>query len=136
MPKQILAVDDQPNVLRAIEVSLEKAGYEVSTAVDGVEALAKIRSGPPDMVVLDVMMPRMDGFEVLRELQADPNTRDIPVVMLTAKDQDEDIFQGWQRGAEMYLTKPFSPNQLLVMVRRIFQAREQEAAKKEPRIEL
>ncbi len=124
MPKHILAVDDEVNIRRLIEVNLQRQGYRVSTAMDGEEALDRIRTERPDMVVLDVMMPRMDGFEVLRRLKLDPETREIPVVMLTAKAQDADVMEGWKAGVEVYLTKPFNPLQLLEFVRRIFEARD------------
>lgn len=124
MPKHILAVDDEVHIRRLIEVNLHRFGYRVSTAADGQEALEKIRQEPPDMVVLDVMMPRVDGHEVLRRLKLDPATREIPVVMLTAKAQDQDIFRGWQAGVEMYLTKPFNPMELTTFVKKIFEAQE------------
>jgi len=120
MAKKILVVDDERHIVRLVEVNLQKAGYTVVTAYDGVEALLKVQSEHPDMVILDVMMPRMDGFEVLKKLQADAATRDIPVIMLTAKAQDADIFQGWSSGVSSYLTKPFNPRELLAFVERIF----------------
>lgn len=120
--KKILVVDDQKHIVRLVQITLEKAGYEVVTAYDGVEALEKVEQEAPDMLVLDVMMPRMDGFEVLKKLQADAKTRDIPVIMLTAKAQDADIFRGWSSGVSSYLTKPFNPRELLTFVERIFQS--------------
>jgi two-component system alkaline phosphatase synthesis response regulator PhoP len=122
MAKKILAVDDEKHIVRLIQVNLERAGYEVVTAGDGKEALEKVKSENPDMIVLDVMMPYMDGFEVLRTLKADQATRDIPVIMLTAKAQDADVFRGWQSGVDSYLTKPFNPMELLSFVERIFQS--------------
>ncbi len=124
MAKQILVVDDEVFIRRLVEVNLQRAGYRVTIAHDGVEALEKVREDRPDLVVLDVMMPRMDGFETLRQLKADPATADIPVVMLTAKAQDADIFNGWKSGADCYLTKPFNPLQLLTFIRRILEAHE------------
>lgn len=124
MAKRILVVDDERHIVRLIQVNLERAGYEILTAFDGVEALEKVSQDNPDMLVLDVMMPRMDGFEVLRNLKADPRTESIPVIMLTAKAQDADIFRGWQTGVDAYLTKPFNPRELLVFVERIFLAAE------------
>jgi two-component system, OmpR family, alkaline phosphatase synthesis response regulator PhoP len=118
----ILAVDDERNILRLVEVNLNRAGYRVSTAMDGQEALEKIRAERPDMVVLDWMMPRMDGFALLRTLKANPDTQGIPVIMLTAKAQDKDIFAGWQAGADVYLSKPFNPAELLLFVRKILEA--------------
>lgn len=120
--KKILVVDDERHIVRLVEVNLVRAGYEVVTAFDGVEALDAVKEHKPDMLVLDVMMPRMDGFEVLKHLQADPGYQNIPVIMLTAKAQDADIFKGWQSGVSSYLTKPFNPKELLVFVERIFQS--------------
>jgi two-component system alkaline phosphatase synthesis response regulator PhoP/two-component system response regulator VicR len=97
------------------------SGYRVTTACDGQEALDKIGRDRPDMVLLDVMMPRVDGFEVLRRMKADPGTAEIPVLMLTAKAQDADVFHGWQSGADCYLTKPFNPVELLAWVKRVFE---------------
>ena len=122
MPKRILVVDDEPHIVRLVQVNLQREGYEVLTAYDGVDALEKVANEKPDMVVLDVMMPRMNGFEVLKKLKADDETRDIPVIMLTAKAQDADVFRGWQSGVDSYLTKPFNPMELLTFVRRIFQS--------------
>ncbi len=120
MPKKILAVDDERHIVRLVEVNLQRAGYEVVTAFDGREALEKVKSENPDLVVLDVMMPYMDGFEVLKHLKADPATAEIPVILLTAKAQDADVFRGWQSGVDCYLTKPFNPMELLTFVKRIF----------------
>ena len=120
MPKKILAVDDERHIVRLVEVNLQRAGYEVVTAYDGREALEKVKSENPDLVVLDVMMPYMDGFEVLKNLKSDPETADLPVIMLTAKAQDADVFRGWQSGVDCYLTKPFNPMELLTFVKRIF----------------
>jgi len=120
VPKKILAVDDEKHIVRLVQVNLERAGYEVVTANDGKEALQKVQEEKPDLVVLDVMMPYMDGFEVLQNLRRNPSTREIPVIMLTAKAQDADVFKGWQSGVDCYLTKPFNPMELLSFVKRIF----------------
>lgn len=124
MPKKILAVDDEKHIVRLVQVNLERQGYEVVTANDGREALEKVESEKPDLVVLDVMMPYMDGFEVLQNLRRNANTRDIPVIMLTAKAQDADVFRGWQSGVDCYLTKPFNPMELISFVKRIFKSLE------------
>jgi two-component system alkaline phosphatase synthesis response regulator PhoP/two-component system response regulator VicR len=118
--KKILVVDDERHIVRLIQVNLERAGYKVLSAYDGPEALKKIDSEKPDMIVLDVMMPRMDGFEVLKRLKAKPETNELPVIMLTAKAQDADVFRGWSSGVSAYLTKPFNPIELITFVRRIF----------------
>ena len=104
-----------------MQVNLERAGYEVVTAFDGKEAVGKVKEVNPELIVCDVMMLYMDGFEVLRTVRADPETRDIPFIMLTAKAQDADIFRGRLR-VHAYLTKPFNPMELLAFVKRIFQA--------------
>jgi two-component system alkaline phosphatase synthesis response regulator PhoP/two-component system response regulator VicR len=124
MAKKILAVDDERHIVRLVQVNLERQGYEVVTAFDGKEALEKVSSEQPDLIVLDVMMPYMDGFEVLQNLKRDPGTRDIPVIMLTAKAQDADVFRGWQSGVDCYLTKPFNPMELIAFVKRIFKSLE------------
>ena len=124
MAKKILACDDEKHIVRLVQVNLERAGFEVLTANDGKEALEKIRHHNPDLIILDVMMPYMDGFEVLQNLRRNPSTRDIPVIMLTAKAQDADVFRGWQSGVDCYLTKPFNPLELLSFVRRIFSTME------------
>lgn len=127
MAKHVLAVDDEIFIRRLIEVNLLRAGYRVTTAEDGQDALEKIRAERPDLVVSDVMMPRMDGFELLKQVKMDPELNDLPILMLTAKAQDADIFKGWQSGAEAYLTKPFNPMELLTFVKRIFESREHPA---------
>ncbi len=118
MPKKILAVDDERHIVRLVQVNLERAGYQVVTAFDGREALEKVESEKPDLVILDVMMPYMDGFEVLQLLRKNQATRELPVIMLTAKAQDADVFRGWQSGVDCYLTKPFNPMELISFVRR------------------
>lgn len=124
MPKKILAVDDERHIVRLVQVNLERAGYEVVTAYDGKDALEKVASENPDLVVLDVMMPYMDGFEVLQNLRKNQATRELPVIMLTAKAQDADVFRGWQSGVDCYLTKPFNPMELISFVKRIFKSLE------------
>ncbi len=120
MPRKILAVDDEKNIAKLVQTVLERAGFQVVTAYDGKEALQKIASEHPDLVILDVMMPYMDGFEVLQTMRRNAGTRDIPVIMLTAKSADQDVFRGWQSGVDLYLTKPFNPNELVSFVKRIF----------------
>lgn len=119
---RILAVDDEPNIVRLIQVNLERVGYQVETANNGVQALEKIRASRPDLVVSDVMMPEMDGFELLSTIRRDATLEDLPVIMLTAKAQDRNVMEGYQRGADMYLTKPFNPMELISFVKRILQS--------------
>ncbi|MCH8275076.1 MAG: response regulator [Armatimonadetes bacterium] len=122
MPVKILVCDDERSIVRLIQVNLERQGWQVVTAYDGKEGLEKIRSEKPDVVILDVMMPYMDGFEVLKTLRRDPGLQNIPVVMLTAKAQDKDVFEGYHYGADVYLTKPFNPMELVTFVKRILQS--------------
>ncbi len=130
MAKRILAVDDEKHILRLVQINLEKAGYEVVTASNGREALESVRAQMPSLIVMDVMMPEMDGLEALQTLKNDEATAHIPVVMLTAKAQDADVFQGWQSGADLYLTKPFNPIELLTFVKRIFDAQKDQKSDK------
>lgn len=116
---KILAVDDERHIARLVQVNLERQGHQVTVAYDGEEALQKVAQERPDLIVCDVMMPRKDGFQVLTELKADPATADIPVIMLTAKAQDADVFRGWSSGVDCYLTKPFQPQELINFVQRV-----------------
>ncbi|MCX7799416.1 MAG: response regulator [Fimbriimonadales bacterium] len=134
MPLKVLVCDDERHIVRLIQVNLERQGYQVVTAFDGKEGLEKIRSEKPDIVVLDVMMPYMDGFEVLRSIRREPETESLPVIMLTAKAQDKDVFEGYHYGADMYLTKPFNPMELVTFVKRI--AKGTEGGSGDKRIEL
>ncbi|MER3414183.1 MAG: two-component system response regulator [Armatimonadota bacterium] len=122
MATRILVCDDERSIVRLIQVNLERQGWEVIPAYDGKEGLEKILKEKPDVVVLDVMMPYMDGFEVLKNLRREPDTQNIPVVMLTAKAQDKDVFEGYHYGADVYLTKPFNPMELVTFIRRILQS--------------
>jgi DNA-binding response OmpR family regulator len=119
MARTVLVVDDDPKIVRVVEINLTQAGYQVRTAADGEQALAAVTQERPDLVLLDVMMPRLDGFETLKRLKADPALTDIPVVMLTARAQDEDVFEGYGTGAQWYLTKPFEPEELRQVVRHL-----------------
>ncbi len=121
MALKILVCDDERHIVRLIQVNLERQGYQVVTAFDGKEGLEKVRTEKPDLCVLDVMMPYMDGFEVLKNIRRDPETENLPVIMLTAKAQDKDVFEGYHYGADMYLTKPFNPMELVTFVKRITQ---------------
>jgi Response regulators consisting of a CheY-like receiver domain and a winged-helix DNA-binding domain len=124
MAKTILIADDEPNIVRLVQMNLERHGYKVVGAPDGREALKMMEESQPDLIVLDVMMPYVDGFEVLRRVRSDPLLRDIPVVMLTVKAQDADVFEGESRGADVYLTKPVNPGELVSFVRRLVETQE------------
>ncbi len=111
--RKVLVIDDEPGIIDIVETNLLGEGFEVVSARDGKEGLEKIRSEKPDLVVLDVMMPEMDGWQVLKEVEKDPDTAGIPVIMLTAKAADEDYIHGLEEGAVEYLTKPFFPQELV-----------------------
>jgi len=113
---KILVVDDEVYILHILDFSLGAEGFDVITATDGEEALAKAQREKPDLIVMDVMMPRLDGYETCRRLKNDPGTRDIPVLLLTARGREEDRKQGMESGADDYITKPFSPNKLISRV--------------------
>jgi DNA-binding response OmpR family regulator len=113
---KVLLVDDDPVILKLLQVNFEMEGYTVVLANDGVEGLEKARSERPDIVLLDIMMPRMDGLQVTEALKADEATRNIPIILLSAKAQASDIQAGKDMGADDYLTKPFDPLELLERV--------------------
>jgi CheY-like chemotaxis protein len=111
--RTILVIDDDPVIQKLLSVNFEMEGYRVVTASDGLEGLAQVGIANPDIILLDVMMPRMDGLEVARKLKSDPLTTAIPIVLLSAKAQSTDIQSGLEAGAEDYITKPFDPLELL-----------------------
>ena len=115
----VLVVDDEEDILLLCRVNLEFEGYHVATASSGVEGLGLAQELHPSLVLLDVMMPTMDGWHVLEALKADTTTNDIPVVMLTARVQGEDQMRGWSGGAADYIMKPFSPVALLETIRNV-----------------
>jgi DNA-binding response OmpR family regulator len=118
MAKHVLAVDDELHIRRLIQINLEREGYRVTTAGDGQEALRQIQDERPDLVLLDVMMPHVDGFSLLRRLKEDPETADIPVMMLTVRAEDESMFEAWRSGVACYIPKPFHPSELVAFVKR------------------
>jgi diguanylate cyclase (GGDEF)-like protein len=117
MPETILVVDDDPDIARFVEVNLRSAGYDVAVAGDGEEALEKAGAVRPDLVLLDVMMPRIDGFEVAQRLRKNPQTANTSIIMLTAKALSADKVTGLQSGADDYIIKPFDPIELLARVK-------------------
>lgn len=112
----ILVVDDERAIQKILEFNLKKQGYEVQVAKDGLEALEKVRKNMPDLIILDLMMPHKNGYEVCEEIRADPNLKDILIILLTAKGQEIDRDKGMEVGADLYATKPFSPRALLESV--------------------
>lgn len=113
---RVLVADDDDDIRTLIVMNLELSGYQVASAADGMAAAKLARTLLPDVVVLDLMMPGMDGLEVLHSLKTWPETRDIPVLMLTAKTSDQDVWQGWQSGVNYYMTKPFDLDHLIQYV--------------------
>ena len=113
MPAKVLVVDDDPVIQKLLRVNFEMEGYDVLSAADGAEGLDQARAGQPDVIILDVMMPKMNGLEVLAALKADAGTDAIPVILLSAKAQAGDVQAGLDRGADAYVTKPFDPLDLL-----------------------
>jgi len=121
-PRVVIA-DDDPDIRRLIEMTVTNAGCDVIVAADGEEALARVRESPPDLVILDVLMPRMDGWEVARELKSDPQTRSVPIMFLTSRGQEHDVLEGFDSGAVDYMVKPFSPRELQVRVKAVLAKR-------------
>ena len=117
--ENILIVDDEEDVLELVRYNLEKNGYKTESACTGEEALTKANSRLPDLLILDLMLPGIDGLEVCRRLKNNTKTQNIPVIMLTARGEEADIVTGLELGAEDYITKPFSPKVLVARVRRI-----------------
>jgi DNA-binding NarL/FixJ family response regulator len=119
MSKRLLVVDDDPGLLRAVAETLRAEGYEVTTARRGSEALVRIAESLPDLIVSDIRMPGMDGYELVRNLRASARTKLIPIVFLTAKDETSDRVAGFRSGVDAYLTKPFEPDELVAVVANI-----------------
>src|SRR5438270_7458960 len=116
---KILVVDDEIYIVHILDFSLGMEGYEVITALDGEQGLEKARSEHPDLIVLDIMMPRLDGYETCKMLKAGPETRHIPVILLSAKGRNVDQKVGFEVGADDYITKPFSPRKLVERINAI-----------------
>jgi diguanylate cyclase (GGDEF)-like protein len=119
--QRILVVDDEEHIRKIVRFQLEKSGYEVECAEDGVEALKAVEARPPDLILLDLMMPNMDGYEVCKRLKSNYQTNHIPVIMVTAKAELENKLQGFEEGANDYIAKPFALTELLVRVRNVLQ---------------
>jgi len=119
---KILVVEDDPATVSLVKAVLEEVGHEIHHAGNGAEALIAVSTEAPDLVVMDVMMPVMNGFQALRVIRTNPMTQDLPVLMLTARSSDMDMTQGWAEGVDFYLTKPFAPKDLLTVVSRMLPA--------------
>ncbi|KKL21960.1 hypothetical protein LCGC14_2440220 [marine sediment metagenome] len=117
MPASILVVDDEPNIVLSLEFIMQNEGYDVRIAKDGEEALQAIKEKVPDLVLLDIMMPAMSGYEVCQRIRANPEWKDIRIVMLTAKGREVDQEKGMAMGADDYITKPFATRDLIARVK-------------------
>jgi two-component system phosphate regulon response regulator PhoB len=124
MGQRILVVDDEPDLLELVRVNLSQAGFEVDTAETGRQALERARRSPPDLLILDLMLPDLSGTEVCRHLRADSALGEIPIIMLTARADEVDRVVGLEIGADDYVTKPFSPRELTLRVRAVLRRRQ------------
>jgi two-component system phosphate regulon response regulator PhoB len=121
--ERILVVDDEPDILELVQYNLKKDNYDVVSVMSGEEALARVQSSPPDLVVLDLMLPGMDGLEVCKQLKQEPRTATIPLIMLSARGEEADVVAGLELGADDYLTKPFSPRVLMARIKAVLRRR-------------
>ncbi len=120
MKRKILVVDDEEVIRKFLKIHLSKLGYEVKEAIDGEQAIEEINKDAYDLLICDVLMPKKDGWEVIKEVKSNPKTKDIPVIVLTAKNEDTDMFKGYDLGANYYMTKPFTKSQLLYGIQLMF----------------
>jgi len=128
MPGKILVADDSPNIRDILKISLEGDGYTVVLAEDGEQALAIVAQENPDLLIMDVMMPKVNGFQVCRRVKTERATHDVPVIMLSAKSAQQDVYWGKDCGADEYMTKPFSTKELVKTIERLLQIRQQRQA--------
>lgn len=119
MATRILITEDEPNIVESLTFILNRAGYDVSSVADGEAAMHRLRSNPPDIMVLDVMLPKLNGFEVLKLVKSDPLLKSLPVVILTAKGQTHDRQLAEEIGADAFVTKPFSNRDLIDQIRKL-----------------
>jgi len=119
MPKKVLIADDEPNIVMSLEFLMQRAGYQVQVASNGEEALRFATELPPDLMLLDVMLPRMSGFEVCQKVRENAACGAVKIIMLTAKGRDTEMAKGLAMGADAYVTKPFSTKDLLAQVKQI-----------------
>jgi DNA-binding response OmpR family regulator len=120
-PRKVLIVDDEPNIVTALEFLLRRSGYDVRLAANGVEALEQVDAYKPDVVLLDVMMPLKSGYEVCQRMRERPDLAHIRIVMLSAKGSEAEINKGLSLGADLYITKPFSTQELVATIDRLFE---------------
>jgi len=120
---RVLIVDDEPNIVLALRLLMRKEGYEIRAVADGEEALAAVREFRPDLILLDVMLPKVDGYEVCRRIRADPELRGTTIIMLTAKGREVEREKGLALGADLYVTKPFSTRDVIQTIREVLAGR-------------
>jgi two-component system phosphate regulon response regulator PhoB len=132
MARCILVVDDEPDLLELVRFNLDRAGFRVETAASGEEGLARLRRSTPDLLVLDLMLPDIPGEEVCRRVRANPSLAGLPVIMLTAKSEEVDRVVGFELGADDYVTKPFSPRELVLRVKALLRRSYEAAASSAP----
>jgi DNA-binding response OmpR family regulator len=130
MARRILAIEDDPRVLAVLKKRLEFSGYEVVTAQDGTDGYRKARAESPDLIILDLILPGLNGYQICAMLKRDQNYRDIPVLMLTARSQERDIEEGMRVGADAYMIKPYDPNVLVARVKLLLELAEARRAEK------
>ena len=128
--KRILVVDDEPDIVKTVAKAIRRQGFDVVSAADGEEALERVKDSHPDLVILDIQMPKLDGIEVLQRIKGNPRTASLPVIMLTAKAGDEDMLKGYKYGANYYIPKPFKIAEVLEGIKMMFQSIEEEKSRR------
>ncbi len=128
--KRILVVDDEPDVVKTLSKAIRRQGFDVVSATDGEQALERVKDSHPALVILDIIMPKLDGIEVLQRIKGDPQTASLPVIMLTARAGDEDMLKGYKYGANYYISKPFRIAEVLDGIKMVFQSIEEEKSRR------
>lgn len=121
--RRILIVDDEPNIVLALELLMKREGYEVQSVDDGQKVFDVVGKFRPDLIILDIMMPKMDGYEVCQRLRADPSLKNVSIIMLTAKGREVEREKGLALGADLYVTKPFSTREVMIRIKEILSVR-------------
>ena len=134
MAKKILVIEDDPATSRLVDYSLQHEGYQVFTASNGLDGIRKALEETPDLIILDVMLPGMDGFEICHRLRSEPKTAEVPILMFSAKSQDIDKTTGLLVGADAYLTKPAPPSSIVESVQKLINTRHKPATEKEKKV--
>ena len=134
--KKILVIEDDKDIIELVRYNLEKEGFQISSAQDGVLGLAQAKKSPPDLLILDLMLPNLPGLEICRELRRERNQKRIPILMLTARGEESDRVVGLEMGADDYVTKPFSPRELVARVKALFRRGDDKPEEKETAIEI